>query len=119
MMILHSLLHLKYCVMAVKSGRVLGPLLDLLLQDSFTGPELFECTQGLYRSAGQKKQADFFARDFSSPAQREAACKNAFVLLAQHRAELAASFFILGEHDIILSQSAWVSWKGPPEQHKS
>ena len=52
--------------------------------------------QGLYRSAGQKKQADFLARDFSSPGQRQAACKNAYVLLAQHRAELAASFFILG-----------------------
>ena len=53
--------------------------------------------QGLYRSAGQKKQADFLARDFSSAVQRQAACKNAFVLLAQHRPELAASFFILGE----------------------
>ena len=53
--------------------------------------------QGLYRSAGQRKQADFLGRDFSQPAARAAACKNAYVLLAQHRAELAASFFILGE----------------------
>ena len=35
-------------------------------------------------------------RDFSQPAQQAAACKNAYVLLAQHQAELAASFFILG-----------------------
>ena len=52
--------------------------------------------QGLYRSAMQRKQADFLARDFSQLKHREAACKNAFVLLGQHRYELAAAFFILG-----------------------
>ena len=54
--------------------------------------------QGLFRSANQPKQADFLARDFSQQKHREAACKNAFVLLGQHRHELAAAFFVLGEH---------------------
>lgn len=52
--------------------------------------------QGLFRSANQMKQADFLARDFKQQKHREAACKNAFVLLGQHKHELAAAFFILG-----------------------
>ena len=52
--------------------------------------------QGLFRSASQLKQADFLARDFKQQKHREAACKNAFVLLGQHKHELAAAFFILG-----------------------
>ena len=35
-------------------------------------------------------------RDFSQDKNRDAACKNAFVLLGQHRPELAAAFFVLG-----------------------
>ena len=52
--------------------------------------------QGLFRSASQLKQADFLARDFKQQKHKEAACKNAFVLLGQHKHELAAAFFILG-----------------------
>ena len=52
--------------------------------------------QGLFRSASQLKQADFLARDFTQQKHKEAACKNAFVLLGQHKHELAAAFFILG-----------------------
>jgi hypothetical protein len=43
-----------------------------------------------------KKLADFLARDFKQAPNRAAAAKNAFVLLGQHRYELAAVFFILG-----------------------
>ena len=50
---------------------------------------------GLFRQAGVKKLADFLARDFRQPAARAAAAKNAFVLLGQHRHDLAAVFFIL------------------------
>lgn len=57
--------------------------------------------QGLYRSASQTRQADFLSRDFSQPRHQQAACKNAFVLLGNHRPELAAAFFILGEHLIL------------------
>ena len=53
--------------------------------------------QGLYRSTNQTRQADFLARDFSQPRHQQAACKNAFVLLGNHRPELAAAFFILGK----------------------
>ncbi|KAK2077699.1 hypothetical protein QBZ16_004545 [Prototheca wickerhamii] len=53
--------------------------------------------QGLYRAAGQRRQADFLARNFAGDeASRRAAAKNAFVLLGQHRPELAAAFFLLG-----------------------
>ena len=52
--------------------------------------------QGLFRSASQAKQADFLARDFRQEKHKQAACKNAFVLLGQHKHELAAAFFILG-----------------------
>jgi hypothetical protein len=36
---------------------------------------------------------------------QQAACKNAFVLMGNHRPELAAAFFILGkeERDLVLS----------------
>lgn len=52
--------------------------------------------QGLFRSAQHKKQAEFLGRSFDSDKDRAAAAKNAFVLLAQHRPQLAAAFFILG-----------------------
>jgi RAVE protein 1 C terminal len=45
---------------------------------------------------GPKKLADFLARDFSQEANRAAAAKNAYVLLGQHKQELAATFFVLG-----------------------
>ncbi|KAK9832643.1 hypothetical protein WJX81_006635 [Elliptochloris bilobata] len=55
--------------------------------------------QGLFRSTNQAKLADFLARDFSAgeagEAGRQAAAKNAFVLISQHRAALAAAFFVL------------------------
>ena len=53
--------------------------------------------QGLFRTANNKKVADFLGRDFSDVKNRTAASKNAFVLLGKHRHELAAAFFILGE----------------------
>ena len=54
-------------------------------------------SQGLFRSAQHKKQAEFLGRSFDSDRDRAAAAKNAFVLLAQHRPQLAAAFFILGD----------------------
>ena len=51
---------------------------------------------GLYRTCNRAKEAEFFARDFSQTRNQQAACKNAFVLLGQHRYSLAATFFILG-----------------------
>jgi len=61
--------------------------------------------QGLYRSTNQTRQADFLGRDFSQVKHQQAACKNAFVLMGNHRPELAAAFFILGkeERDLVLS----------------
>jgi hypothetical protein len=56
----------------------------------------FDWPQGLFRSAQHKKQADFLGRSFNNNKDRAAAAKNAFVLLAQHRPQLAAAFFILG-----------------------
>ena len=53
--------------------------------------------QSLFRGGNNKKLADFLVRDFSQAKHRDAACKNAFVLLGQHRHELAAAFFVLGE----------------------
>lgn len=55
--------------------------------------------QGLFRTANHKKQAEFLGRAFTSEKDRAAAAKNAFVLLAQHRPQLAAAFFILGLPD--------------------
>jgi WD40 repeat protein len=52
--------------------------------------------QGLYRTTNQTRQADFLGRDFSQEKHQHAACKNAFVLMGNHRPELAAAFFILG-----------------------
>jgi WD40 repeat protein len=52
--------------------------------------------RGLYRTCNRVKEADFFSRDFSKETNRTAACKNAFVLLGQHRYAMAATFFILG-----------------------
>jgi hypothetical protein len=52
--------------------------------------------QGLFRTGNHKKLGDFLARDFKEETNLAAACKNAFVLLGQHRHELAAAFFILG-----------------------
>ncbi|WIA34453.1 hypothetical protein OEZ86_012786 [Tetradesmus obliquus] len=56
--------------------------------------------QGLFRSSGNKKVADFLARDFSSAEGRAAASKNAFHLLGQHRYSLAAvrALHLLGQH---------------------
>ncbi|BDA47164.1 probable DmX-like protein 2 at C-terminar half [Coccomyxa sp. Obi] len=51
--------------------------------------------QGLFRSAQHKKQSEFLGRAFNNEKDRAAAAKNAFVLLAQHRPQLAAAFFIL------------------------
>lgn len=52
--------------------------------------------QGLYKVAGNKKFVEFFSRDFSQEGNRIAALKNAHALLSQHRYELAAAFFLLG-----------------------
>lgn len=58
------------------------------------------CT-GLFRMGGPPKLADFLARDFSGKANRAAAAKNAYVLLGQHKQELAASFFLLGRAPLV------------------
>ena len=59
--------------------------------------------QGLFRSAQHKKQAEFLGRSFDSDKDKAAAAKNAFVLLAQHRPQLAAAFFILGAPSLAVS----------------
>lgn len=68
--------------------------------------------QGLFRSSQQHKQADFLARDFRQQKHKEAACKNAFVLLGQHRHELAAAFFILGEQML----TPWSMWQAQKQK---
>lgn len=60
---------------------------------------VYRLLQGLLRSSQQVKLADFLNRDFSESKNKEAACKNAFVLLGQHRYEMAAAFFLLGKTD--------------------
>ncbi|KAL0019249.1 hypothetical protein WJX77_001067 [Trebouxia sp. C0004] len=50
----------------------------------------------LFRGGNHKKLADFLMRDFRQDKHKDAACKNAFTLLGQHRYELAAAFFVLG-----------------------
>ncbi len=62
--------------------------------------------QGLLATAQHKKQAEFLGRSFDSETDRAAAAKNAFVLLAQHRPQLAAAFFILGEASCSLPVAA-------------
>ena len=62
--------------------------------------------QGLFRTANNKKVADFLGRDFSDVKNRTSASKNAFVLLGKHRHELAAAFFILGELTCIMAPNA-------------
>lgn len=52
--------------------------------------------QGLYRSTQNRKLSDFLSRDFREEQHQQAAQKNAFVLMGQHRHELAAAFFIVG-----------------------
>ncbi len=43
-------------------------------------------------------------RDFRQDKHKDAACKNAFTLLGQHRYELAAAFFVLGTLQATLFQ---------------
>lgn len=62
--------------------------------------------QSLFKGSNQKKLADFLVRDFSQAKHRDAACKNAFVLLGQHRYELAAAFFVLGMLALLSPASA-------------
>ena len=63
---------------------------------SCAATEAMTALQGLLRSSQQVKLADFLNRDFSETRNQEAACKNAFVLLGQHRHAMAAAFFLLG-----------------------
>eukprot|EP00002_Diphylleia_rotans_P006502 TRINITY_DN1585_c0_g1_i7.p1 TRINITY_DN1585_c0_g1~~TRINITY_DN1585_c0_g1_i7.p1 ORF type:complete len:1902 (+),score=296.34 TRINITY_DN1585_c0_g1_i7:71-5776(+) len=51
--------------------------------------------QALFKSTGDQKLADFLKNDFQEPRWKTAAAKNAFVLLSQHKYDMAASFFIL------------------------
>ena len=55
--------------------------------------------RGLYRTSNKMKEAEFLSKDFSQQHNQDAACKNAFVLLSQHRFTLASAFFLLGAHD--------------------
>ena len=50
---------------------------------------------GLYKAAGQPRQAEFFARDFSDPNARLAAEKNAYAVLSRHDYETSAALFLL------------------------
>ncbi|CAI5469053.1 unnamed protein product [Closterium sp. Yama58-4] len=51
----------------------------------------------LSRDDRDKKLVDFLGRDFTEERHRAAALKNAYVLLSQHRFDLAATFFLLGD----------------------
>jgi hypothetical protein len=57
--------------------------------------------QGLWRTAhyhsDRAKMVTFLANDFEDAKKRNAALKNAFVLLSKQRHELAAAFFLLGD----------------------
>ncbi len=64
-------------------------------------PMLAPLCTGLFRMGGPPKLADFLARDFSGEANRAAAAKNAYVLLGQHKQELAATFFLLGRAPLV------------------
>ena len=66
-----------------------------------------DVAQGLFRSAQHKKQAEFLGRPFDDEKNRAAAAKNAFVLLAQHRPQLAAAFFILGTLALLAAIEHW------------
>ena len=78
------------------SGLLLTPEWSLPLRmghDRETLVSWLHASQGLFRSAQHKKQAEFLGRSFDNDRDRAAAAKNAFVLLAQHRPQLAAAFF--------------------------
>jgi len=51
---------------------------------------------GLFKTVKDKKLVEFLARDFTKREHQAAAQKNAYVLMGQHRYELAAAFFLLG-----------------------
>jgi len=51
----------------------------------------------LFRAKRMDKQAEFFSRDFNVQKNREAAAKNAFLLLGKHNFEYAAAFFVLAD----------------------
>ena len=53
----------------------------------------------LYRTAGNTRQADFMARDFSNATHRIAAEKNAYAVRSKHQPELAAALFLLAGQD--------------------
>jgi hypothetical protein len=50
----------------------------------------------LSRDEKDKKLYEFLGRDFTQDQHRAAALKNSYVLMGQHRHELAAAFFLLG-----------------------
>ncbi|CAL6018325.1 RAVE_protein 1 C terminal domain-containing protein [Hexamita inflata] len=50
----------------------------------------------LFKLSKQDKIAEFLKRDFEVVANQQAASKNAFTLLSQHKHELAAAWFIIG-----------------------
>lgn len=52
----------------------------------------------LFRSNGFPRVADLLSKDFTKESNQQAAAKNAFVLLGQHRYSLAAAFFLIGGH---------------------
>lgn len=57
---------------------------------------------GLYRTYGDARVASFLSRDFSLDKNQLAAEKNAYVLLGQHRYEMAAAWFILAGNIIYI-----------------
>eukprot|EP00898_Chlorokybus_atmophyticus_P002470 jgi/Chlat1/3223/Chrsp22S03421 len=64
------------------------------------------------RNEKDKRMFEFLARDFTDPRHQTAALKNAYVLLGQHRHELAAAFFLIGGS---LEDAANVLAKGLPD----
>lgn len=95
-------------------------LLLLLLLHLLLLPPHVTCSfltmQSLFRGANHKKQADFLMRDFSQDKSKDAACKNAYTLLGQHRHKLAAAFFVLGA-SLMLSSPVCVLQKSHQQLH--
>eukprot|EP00741_Cyanophora_paradoxa_P003417 tig00000704_g3320.t1 len=51
---------------------------------------------GLYKAVKDTKLASFLQNDFEEERWRTAALRNAYVLMGQHKFEMAAAFFLLG-----------------------
>ena len=56
----------------------------------------------MFRAVKNEKIAAFMARDFTDPANRQSAVKNACTLLSQHKYAQSAAFFLLADRSPLL-----------------